>query len=183
MALGFPFGFRVANPEPLDAKYGPHASIAAVLASVLAGERFVGLTVNVNGTEYWWKEGIADNQLIEKIVSKARKLHSENIAGDVVIDLSLGELFILTLTANVTSFSFVNEIVGMDYVLMFKQDTAYKTLTWEVGKFSFPFANAPTLTDPTANGTAPATSKDIVTALCTEAGKLEIVVTPDLQNN
>ncbi len=66
MALGFPFGFRVANPEPLDNKYGPYANTGAAIAAVLQGERYQGLTVNVAGVEYWWRDGVLDGQLIVK---------------------------------------------------------------------------------------------------------------------
>jgi len=66
MALGFPFGFRVAGSEPLDNKYGPYNSVAAAVAGVVAGERYIGLTVNVNGIEYWWKDATNDAGLIIK---------------------------------------------------------------------------------------------------------------------
>ena len=66
MALGFPFGFRVAGSEPLDNKYGPYNSVAAAIAAVVAGERYIGLTINVNGIEYWWKDATNDAALIIK---------------------------------------------------------------------------------------------------------------------
>jgi hypothetical protein len=180
MALGFPFGFRVANPEPLDSKYGPYASIPAALASVAAGERYVGLTVNVNGVEYWWKSGTTNGDLVEKIVSPT--VVTTNIAGNVTIDLSAGRMFILTLTGNVTSFSFSNEVVGREYIFVFKQEATSYTLTWAATKFAFPYGNIPLLTD-RATSPGPVYAKDIVTALCTEAGVLDVVVSPDLIKN
>lgn len=321
MALGFPFGFRVANPEPLDNKYGPYATTAAAIAAVLAGERYIGLTVNVAGVEYWWKDATGDVDLVIKSMGggwnttgetiltgdvtisgnfskfftgtgnfaighnaplaklhvrgngtttgaltrmedsagtqrflisdagnlvigtgaltnantifdiqsttqgiafprmtaaqrdaiaspydglfvynttgkapnwhdgvkwndvKNRTVVTQNIAGAVSIDLSTGDMFILTLTANVTSFTFSNEIVGKEYIFVFLQDTTNKTIVWTAGKFAFPFGNAPALTNPTTNGTAPAKSKDIVTAICSVAGRLEIAYTPDLIDN
>ncbi|MCZ8355473.1 MAG: hypothetical protein O9340_12100 [Cyclobacteriaceae bacterium] len=65
-ALGFPFGFRVAGAQPLDEKYGPYISVAEAIQSVLPGERYIGLTVNVAGVEYWWKDGVTDFDLIKK---------------------------------------------------------------------------------------------------------------------
>lgn len=122
-----------------------------------------------------WHDGVKWNDV------KNRTVVTQNINGAVSIDLALGDLFILTLTANVTSFTFTNEIVGKDYIFIFKQDTTYKTLTWTAGKFEFSYGNAPTLTNPTIN--APANSKDIFTAVCNEAGFLAIVQSPNFLKN
>jgi hypothetical protein len=105
------------------------------------------------------------------------------ITGSTSIDLSLGNMFILTLTGNVTNFTFTNEVIGRQYVFIFLKDTTNKTLTFQAGKYRFPFGNAPTLTDPTTNGTTPATSRDVITAICTTQGRLDMVFTPDLINN
>jgi hypothetical protein len=113
-----------------------------------------------------------------------RRIYTQNISGVVTIDLSIAELFILTLTGNVTAFNYSNEIVGKDYVIIFKQDTTYKTLVWSTTRFEFPFNNAPILTDPTTNGTSgPPRSKDIITLLCIEAGLLNVVFTPNMIRN
>lgn len=109
---------------------------------------------------------------------------TSNITGSVTIDLSTGNMFILTLTGNVTSFSFSNEEVGREYVFIFLKDTSEKTLTWASGKYRFPFGNAPVLTNPTTNGTSgPARSVDIMTGLCHSSGRLSIVQSPDLIEN
>lgn len=106
-----------------------------------------------------------------------------NISGAVNIDLSTGTYFILTLTADVTSFGFSNEEVGKQYLFKFKKDTTEKAFTWAAGKYRFPFGTAPSLTDPTTNGTVGVTSEDIVTAICSNAGRLDVVITPDLIEN
>lgn len=112
------------------------------------------------------------------------KVYTDNITGAVSIDLSTARVFILTLVGNVTSFTFTNEVVGKAYVFVFIQSTTAKTLTWTASKFRAPFGTMPILTDPTTNGTAgPANSRDIITALCTTAGRLDLVLTPDLINN
>ena len=90
MALGFPFGFRVANPEPLDNKYGPHASVAAAKASVLLGERYIGLTVNVSGVEYWWKDGVTDVDLILKTAGSGGGITWQKITTNVVAQADMG---------------------------------------------------------------------------------------------
>lgn len=120
----------------------------------------------------------------DTLYTSGRTVVTSNITGAVSIDLSTGGMFLLTLTGNVTSFTFTNEVVGKDYIFVFIQGTTHYTISWTAGKFSFPFGTAITLTDPTTNGTSgPAYAKDIVTGLCTESGKLNLVTTPDLINN
>jgi len=115
--------------------------------------------------------------------SSGRVVSSSNITGATTIDLTTGDMFILTLTGNVTSFNYSNEVVGKDYIFVFNQATTNKTFTWATGKYAFPFGNAPVLTNPTTNGTSTTSSKDIITGLCSEAGYLDIVYTPDLIKN
>jgi hypothetical protein len=114
----------------------------------------------------------------------ARTVVTSNISGSVTIDLSTGDMFLLTLTGNVTSFTFSNATVGRDYIFVFIKGTTEYTLTWATGVYRFPFGTAPTLTNPTTNGTAgPTYSRDVVTGVCSTAGKLDIVITPNFINN
>jgi hypothetical protein len=114
-----------------------------------------------------------------KVSRRAQKVFTGNVSGAVSIDLDTAEVFILTLTANITSFTFTNEKVGKQYIFVFKQGNTNYTITFTAAKFAFPFGNAPVLT----SGLTLTYSKDIITALCTEVGKLNIVFTPDLVNN
>lgn len=114
---------------------------------------------------------------------------TQNITGATTIDCSTGDIFINTLTGNVTNFDHSNAVVGKTYVFKMIKDTSNKTITWAAGKWRFPFYNpsdtttAPGLTDPTTNGTSPAHSEDIITAICTTSGKLDVVVTNNLIDN
>jgi hypothetical protein len=108
---------------------------------------------------------------------------TQNISGAVSIDLSTARVFFLTLTANVTSFTFTNEVVGAQYMFYFIKGTTNYSFTWTTGKFRFPFATVPALTDPTSNGTSPGSSVDIMTGFCAVSGRLDIVRSPDFQNN
>jgi len=68
MSLELPFGIRVKNQKPADAKYfntsgTPYTSTAQVLSQVPTGERHIGLLFNVNGIEYWFDGGILDTDL------------------------------------------------------------------------------------------------------------------------
>jgi len=73
-ALGFPFGFFTNDDLPQDGKYFnrvtklPYASIAEATGLVLMplAVRHKGLTLNIAGDEYWWKDGIQNDDLVEK---------------------------------------------------------------------------------------------------------------------
>ncbi len=56
--------------KPIDSKYlnvtTPWTSISAVWAGIPSSYRYIGLTVNINGAEYWFKNSIADGDLILK---------------------------------------------------------------------------------------------------------------------
>lgn len=66
-------GILIVNPYPLDFKYfnsvtqTPYTDVAEVLTQVTSGYRHQGLTVNIAGVEYWFKEGVADANLVLKI--------------------------------------------------------------------------------------------------------------------
>jgi hypothetical protein len=126
---------------------------------------------------------VVDNTGVIRGVSKYKTPVVQNITGATTIDLSQGDIFILILTANVTNFNYTNEIIGKQYIFVFVKETSNKTLTWQSGKYFFPFGNAPVLTNPTTNGSVPARSEDIVTALCISSGRLHVVLTPDLLPN
>ena len=61
--------FVVGN-ELVDAKYGPYLSTTQCLNLLLIGDRKIGQTVGIyNGTgitEYWFRDGIDNADLIEK---------------------------------------------------------------------------------------------------------------------
>jgi hypothetical protein len=67
---------RLVAPNPLDERYLstrtsggsqlPYSATTEVFTTITSPNRYVGLTVNVNGTEYWFKNSIADGDLEEK---------------------------------------------------------------------------------------------------------------------
>ena len=75
-ALGFPFGFFTNDNTPADAKYyrnfnttgakTPYFTITDATNLLVAGIRYQGLTINIAGIEYWFKNGIANSDLIAK---------------------------------------------------------------------------------------------------------------------
>jgi hypothetical protein len=71
MTLNLPINIKPINPTAnLDERYGNHATIGDALTAT-AGTRKIGLTVLVNGVEYWFRDSIADGDLIEKLSLKA----------------------------------------------------------------------------------------------------------------
>ena len=106
-----------------------------------------------------------------------------NISGAVSIDLSLARNFKCVATANITSFTFTNEVVGAVYYLDITRNTTNFTIAFTAGKFRFPLAQAPVLTNPTTNGSSPASATDTLVFKCGVVGRLDVVITPDLQNN
>lgn len=69
---------KITNPSPhLDADYGPFSSIENACNAIPIEMRAVGRTVLIttgdgvttpfDTSEYWWRDGVADNQLIKKI--------------------------------------------------------------------------------------------------------------------
>lgn len=68
--------FRNNSPKSLDNKYlkngtTAYISTAEAVSSIPLAYRHIGLTVLVGNKEYWWRDGKADNQLIEKYEAPA----------------------------------------------------------------------------------------------------------------
>jgi len=72
MAIELGDNIQTGAPKPTDSRYlnnqVPWASCAEVNAGI-TDTRYTGLTVNILGSEYWYKEGILDACLIEKTSS------------------------------------------------------------------------------------------------------------------
>lgn len=77
MAINLTDNIRVGMQKPVDSRYfdvansglAPWQSLAAVknqTTGVPTALRFRGLTVNILGVEYWWKDGITDADLVIK---------------------------------------------------------------------------------------------------------------------
>ena len=63
---------EIVNPAAnVDATYGPYDSVSVANSSIIEGLRVQGRTVGIlsGGTvvEYWWKDGVTDVDLVEKI--------------------------------------------------------------------------------------------------------------------
>ena len=92
MAILLNDNLNIAAPKPTDARFGPYADLGTAKTSVPSYQRYIGLTVGVgiNPTvEYWWKSGVADTDLIEKIPAVAPSTTiSDGDKGDIVVSAS-----------------------------------------------------------------------------------------------
>lgn len=102
--LELPYSVKVLNPRPLDAYYfngsgTPYTNTAQVISQIVSAVRYRGLTVNVNGTEYWFAAGTADGDLVIKEVTgitnsgtanEIVKSDGTNIAGTGLFTSSAG---------------------------------------------------------------------------------------------
>lgn len=70
MAIVLSDNIQVNAPKPADSRYlnilVPYASVSAATTAIVTGVRFTGLTVNIQGNEYWFKNGIGNSDLIQK---------------------------------------------------------------------------------------------------------------------
>lgn len=71
MAIVLSDNIQVNAPKPVDSRYlnilVAYSSTTAANTAIVSGVRFIGLTVNINSSEYWYKNGILDGDLIIKL--------------------------------------------------------------------------------------------------------------------
>jgi hypothetical protein len=77
--------FAVNVGKPVDSKYlnvtTPWTSVSAVQNGIPASYRYIGLTVNINGVEYWWKSSTSNDNLIEKVYTGGTSGNVNYISG------------------------------------------------------------------------------------------------------
>ena len=93
MPFELPFGVRVLNPKPADDKYLndgiPYVDIAEVNSLISEGIRHTGLTVNIQGVEYWYRDGVTDTDLIVKITDSGG---NDEYTGATPSDIQVGHM-------------------------------------------------------------------------------------------
>lgn len=55
---------HVAAPKPIDDRFNQFTTLAECKAAIPSWRRYQGLEVNINGSKYWWRDGVNDNQLV-----------------------------------------------------------------------------------------------------------------------
>lgn len=70
MAINISQSISVNAPDPTDARFGPYVDTAAAL-EIPKSRRYKGLTIGIitptGISEYWWKEGVDDGNLVQKL--------------------------------------------------------------------------------------------------------------------
>ena len=137
-------GIVVGVNKPIDAKYGPYASVAAALADIGATLRHKGLTVGIetNGSvsEYWFKDGTTNANFVEKSLGgggfspAAHAPYSAgNVSGNTTFDLALGAYQKASLTAAATIQVPTGGSEGMELELRLTASGADRALSFASG--------------------------------------------------
>ena len=73
MSIKLSDSIRVGQQKPLEDKYFnelvPYTSTSQVNTLLPKAVRHIGLTVNINGEEYWYKDGIENENLVPKLTN------------------------------------------------------------------------------------------------------------------
>jgi len=88
MAIVLSDNVQTNAPKPSDSRYlnnlVPYSSTTEATTTIVEGVRYSGLTVNVGGVEYWWKDGIGDGDLVLKTTGGGGSATSgENVTKNV----------------------------------------------------------------------------------------------------
>lgn len=119
-------GIVVGTGSPIDAKYGPYPDLATAKSEVIPSFRYKGLTIGIETagviTEYWWEDGLTDNDLVVK--SSTSELVDDTtpqLGGD--LDLNNNDI---TGTGNIdiagditTSGEFIGDLNGSVFVQVY----------------------------------------------------------------
>lgn len=105
MAIILNDNIRVNAGKPVDFKYlstgnTVYNTTAEVNSTIAVPERYTGLTVNILGEEYWFKEGVTDVDLVQKITPA---LGSGTITGATNIGFFSGTTAVQTLNITASS--------------------------------------------------------------------------------
>ena len=104
MAINLNDNIKIFAGKPSESKYlsstnTVYSSIGNVNAAIPITLRHIGLTVNVGNVEYWYKDGVTDGNLIEKIYSTLIPI-TDYITGGTNVGYFSGQTGIQTLPIN-----------------------------------------------------------------------------------
>lgn len=73
MAIILNDNLQIQSNKNIDNRYGPYDSLSTAVSTISGFQRSRGLTIGIIETdllkEYWFKDGVTDNDLIEKTTS------------------------------------------------------------------------------------------------------------------
>ena len=83
MAIQLSDSIFVGQQKPVEDKYynglSPYTSTTQVNSLLASAVRYRGLTVNVNGVEYWYRDGILDGNLVAKSTGVSQIIAGSNV--------------------------------------------------------------------------------------------------------
>ena len=125
MSIKLSDSIRVGQQKPLEDKYFnelvPYTSINQVNTLLPEAIRHIGLTVNINGEEYWYKDGIEDKNLVFKSSQKTIEVTRSEL--DVLIfenNLEPNRLYKIT---GVESWCFSQHLIKAIYLKAITNNT------------------------------------------------------------
>ena len=125
MSIKLSDSVRVGQQKPLEDKYFnelvPYTSTSQVNTLLLKSVRHIGLTVNINGDEYWYKYGIEDDDLIFKSNQKTIEVTKTEL--DVLISENKLEPNRLYKITGVESWCFSQHLIKAIYLKAITNNT------------------------------------------------------------
>lgn len=126
--LELPFSIKLVNSAPIDFWYfesdgTPYDNTGEVTTQVLSAIRYIGQTFNVNGVEYWFKDGITDGDLIAKgggsvdttafIKTQGESILTDNVSvsdvtGNKYLSINLGDQSLGTVPYSILNMGTIN---------------------------------------------------------------------------
>ena len=141
MSIKLSDSIRVGQQKPLEDKYFneliPYTSTTQVNNLVPKAVRHIGLTVNINGEEYWYKDGIEDDDLIFKSNQKTIEITREELYNDLIPNEKLEPNRLYKITG-VESWCFSQHLIKAIYL---KAITSNTLESEGVGEFYTPKYN------------------------------------------
>ena len=126
MSIKLSDSIRVGQQKPLEDKYFnelvPYTSTSQVNTLLLKSVRHIGLTVNINNEEYWYKDGIEDSNLVFKSNQKTIEITREELYNDLIPNEKLepGRLYKIT---GVESWCFSQHLIKAIYLKSITNNT------------------------------------------------------------
>ena len=125
MAIKLSDSIRVGQQKPLEDKYFnelvPYTSTTQVNNLLPKAVRHIGLTVNINGEEYWYKDGIEDYDLVFKSSQKTIEVTKPEL--DILISENKLEPNRLYKITGVESWCFSQHLIKAIYLKAITNNT------------------------------------------------------------
>ena len=125
MSIKLSDSIRVGQQKPLEDKYFnelvPYTSTTQVNTLLQKAVRHIGLTVNINGEEYWYKDGIEDGDLIFKSNQKTIEV-TRNELDDLIVNSELEPNRLYKITG-VESWCFSQHLIKAIYLKAITNNT------------------------------------------------------------